>query len=290
MSVRDYPRLSIEEFGKHLLDTNELDPIYVGLRGANMPHEQKERWAIAYWCFYHAGTASYMSQFEGEEFWSWMFIAAHNITETPIGTRWMRGSERRHFRGQTSVKSITDMQKRYGKHPEDMVRQFVCTGVSYEEVAKLVKTHYGFGDWISFKVADMLERIFDCPIDFSQAEVFMFKDPVESAMMLWRQRQRMNKNARPKDPAAVIHEIVSYLEEYFDKYEAPPSLNRPIGLQEVETILCKWKSHMRGHYPLYNDIDDIRKGLEPWLESCEAARRFELAFPARGAPKWTVKE
>ena len=28
---RDYPRLSIEEFGRHLLDTGDLDPVYLAL-------------------------------------------------------------------------------------------------------------------------------------------------------------------------------------------------------------------------------------------------------------------
>ena len=54
---------------------------------------------------------------------------------------------------------------------------------------------------------------------------------------------------------------------------------RPVGLQEVETILCKWKSHMNGHYPLNNDIMEIRHGLKDWLPVSALARAFYDAMP-----------
>ena len=44
-------------------------------------------------------------------------------------------------------------------------------------------------------------------------------------------------------------------------YQAPPQMDRPINIQEVETILCKWKSHLNGHYPTGNDIAEVRHGL-----------------------------
>ena len=54
----------------------------------------------------------------------------------------------------------------------------------------------------------------------------------------------------------------------------PPLYDRPIGLQEVETVLCKWKSHLNGHYPLYNDTDEINHGMINWLPGNEVAEQF----------------
>ena len=52
-----------------------------------------------------------------------------------------------------------------------------------------------------------------------------------------------------------------------------------MNIQEVETVLCKWKSHMNGHYPLWNDIHDVNTGLEPWAGRCSAARAFLAHMP-----------
>ena len=52
-----------------------------------------------------------------------------------------------------------------------------------------------------------------------------------------------------------------------------------MNIQEVETVLCKWKSHMNGHYPLWNDIHDVNTGLEPWAGCCSAARAFLAHMP-----------
>lgn len=290
MAGQNYDRLTIEQFGKHLLDSNDLDPIYVGLRFAEYSPEQRARWAIAYWCYYHAGVASYLSEFEGKDFWEWMSVAAANTRTSPAGGRWPRGSERRHFRGQTSAKGVEFLRTTYGDRPEAMLERIAeAAPEGYAAVAKRVREHYGFGDWISFKVADMLDRIFDVDIDFSQAAVFMFKDPVKATVMLWRDRQGLPANAEPKSKAIlddIITQTVSMLEEVFDGYDAPPHFNRPVGLQEVETVLCKWKSHMNGHYPLFNDIDEIRHGLAPWAEINDSAKEFLNAMPSREDNKW----
>lgn len=67
-----------------------------------------------------------------------------------------------------------------------------------------------------------------------------------------------------------VGEVVAYLEETFSDLLAPPLFDRPIGLQEVETVLCCWKSHMNGHYPLNNDIDEIQEGLRGWGTAASA--------------------
>lgn len=69
---RNYERLPIEKFGRHLITTGDLDPIHNGLVGAVAAgvytQPQLYCWLIAYWCFYHAGVASFMSGMEGQEF------------------------------------------------------------------------------------------------------------------------------------------------------------------------------------------------------------------------------
>lgn len=284
MGKQDYPRLDIVEFGKHLLDSGDLDPVYIALHKAGWSEEYLYRWLIAYWCFYSAGAACYIAEAEGREFWLRMMVAAKNEEPTPFGGRWPRGHERRHFRGDAAVQATKKLMGRYLNAPEDMVRYIADSAHAHEtvpfaEVANRVKEHPLFGPWIAFKVADMLDRLEIQRVDFDEAAVFMFKDPTEAALMLWRQTQGLPETARPKDQKAVIHAVVAHLKETFKDYTAPPLHERPVDLQEVETILCCWKSHTRGHYPKFNDTHEINDGLADWLAHSNPARDFAYAMP-----------
>lgn len=286
MSGRSYPRLSVEDFGKHLLDSGDLDPIYIALSSCSFGTDQTARWLIAYWCFYSAAVASYLSEREGNAFWDAMMVAAVNEEPAPTGGRWPRGHERRHFRGVNGVRSIEDLRRRYGARPELMVdacyeplTPTVAGATKLADVMKRARVHVGFGPWISFKIADMLDRCLGWPVDFDQGTLFMFDDPVEAALMLWRQKLRLPQEARPKDQPEAIRAVVQHLLGHFGDFRAPPFADRPVNIQEVETILCKWKSHMNGHYPLNNDICEIRAGLEAWAPFCRSAAAFLGRMP-----------
>jgi hypothetical protein len=285
---RDYERLPIEEFGRRLLETNDLDPIYVALCGLLKGAKDKDRdwvkrWLVAYWCYYHAGVACHMADRKASAFWDIMMTAAENQVQTPVGGRWPRGHERRHFRGEQGTDAIAELAMKYSQ-PEKLVDYVMGTGGHFTDVAQRVKEHRGFGPWMAFKVADMAERVFKISVDFSESHVFMFTDPTKAALMLWRKRKKLPDTARPKDKKTegeIIHGVVEYLLMTFRGWKAPPDDHRPLGLQEIETILCKWKSHMNGHYPIYNDIDEIREGLAPWAGKCASAKRFLQLMPAR---------
>lgn len=283
---RHYDRLDIETFGRQLITSGDLDPVYVALHGAGFSPDLLARWLIAYWCLYHCGAASHIAEHEGREFWKPLMDAASNEVPAPTGGRWPRGHERRHFRGQQGIRAVQELRDRYLSSPEDMVSYILHQptsepGLCFEDVASRVREHRGFGPWIAFKVADMVDRVLGVGVDFTEAAVFMFKDPVRAAVMLWREKVGAPAIARPKEQTRVIHEVVSYLTAQFVDLKAPPLNDRPIGLQEVETVLCKWKSHMNGHYPLWNDIDEINRGLEEWAPHSEVARRFAEAMPRR---------
>lgn len=277
MSKRDYERLPIEKFGRHLITSGDLDPVYIALEKAILTEDQLHRWLIAYWCFYHCGVASYMSEFTGMDFWREMLVAAHNDFIAPNGGRWPRAKERRHARGKQGVAMVADLRARYGDHPEAMVEELVARckgGVEFGVLAKPVRSHTLFGPWIAFKVGDMLERVLDCPINFDNADIFMFKDPTQAALMLWRRKSGLPATAKPREEGVAIRKVVDYLRKEFRDLYAPPTNDRPIALQEVETVLCKWKSHVRGHYPLNNDIDEIGADLKDWGDTAETFAHF----------------
>ena len=47
--------------------------------------------------------------------------------------------------------------------------------------------------------------------------------------------------------AAAVGWAVGYLTHEFRDLPAPPGWDRPVALNEIETVLCKWKAHINGH-------------------------------------------
>lgn len=284
MAARSYPRLGIEDFGRQLLETGDLDPIYVALHGMQMGHEQLSKWLIAYWCMYSAGVASWMSERADADFWPAMMVAAVNTAPTPCGGRWERGKERRHFRGGQGVKAIEELSAMYPNRPAEMVDVLIepwhqhwgrgSDALTAEEVIRRAKTHRSFGDWMSFKVADMVETVLGEPVIFDEAEIFMFDSPRQAAIMVADQTCPIDTTVEAK-----IKYAVARLELEFRGMKAPPRFERHVGLQEIETILCKWKSHQNGHYPVGNDIHEISEGVKPWLPHCPTAAAFLKHMP-----------
>lgn len=267
--ARDYQRHDIYTFGAHLLESGDLDPVYIMLHKAELPRDQMLRWLVAYIYLYHCGAASYISEAEGTEFWGRLMAAAKNDEPAPTGERWPRGHERRHFRGEAAVKTVKVLWGRYFDRPEQLVEDVlaVCSTegpTPFGVVSKKAQELPHVGSWMGFKFADLVDRVLGMPVDFDHASVFMFDAPKSAALMLWRQHHKLPDSAKPKDEKAVLDGVVAHLIEHFKSYSAPPFHDRAIALNEAETVLCCWKSHMNGHYPLNNDIDEIGAGLRGW--------------------------
>ncbi len=267
-------KMSVTEFGDLLIRTQDLDPAYVGLRGAALGRDQLCRWLLAYWCFYHVGAACYLSENEGSSFWKGMLIAAEN-TEAPRVTdrtikaeveRWPRAAERRHFRGKKCVDAVECLFNRYLGHPEQPVQNLINLGNSATPTEKVimnkVQTWPMFGPWIAFKAADMLERVAGVPIKFDANLGLMYEEPRAALDILVELGPDAGKPVGAGDWTR--EQWYNALSMYFRAKLAPPGRDRVCGPQELETVLCKWKSYMGGHYHVGKDIKDHRGALAGW--------------------------
>lgn len=235
--------LNVYEFGKQLLDTNDLDPVYVVLHNVDWDVDIKH-WLLSYWCFYHAGTASWIV--DSKNYWRAM--------ETAAGSKeYPRSPERRHFRAQNAIKSVAYLKSRgVASLFEDIQQE---PNVSVEKLMKSVQKWVGFGPWIAFKVADMVERLGLVEVQFDNAAMFLFDSPREGAELMYEVEK----------PTSVIEDkqswAVNSIIEHYDTELAPPQYDRPINTQEAETILCKWKSYRKGHYKIGEDVESLHKAL-----------------------------
>jgi len=132
-----------------------------------------------------------------------------------------------------------------------------------------------FGPWIAFKAADMLERCAGSSLTFPHDLGVIYKEPREALDILSE-----TEGATPTDgrsPYVIWEDLLAY----FADWKAPPDRAggefRACGVQEVETVLCKWKSHRNGHYRVGKDIREVREALHGWGATAE---RMLAAMPA----------
>lgn len=255
-------KLSLLDFGKQLIDSKDLDPVYILLQESGMERQKLWKWLIAYWCFYHVGTASYLSEKKAEEeFWAELMVGAKsqgNATHP-------RAPERRHFRGKNAVDSVEYLRSRglFGLNSLTGLFEY-CYRIEAEltvsEVMKHVQEWKGFGPWIAFKVADMLERLGLVKVDFGLTDGFIYDSPAKGADLAWGE---YGGYPPTKSTAEVITWAMDYilLSDEIPFTLAPPRYERAVNVQEAETILCKWHSHMKGGYHIGEDIESCKKAL-----------------------------
>lgn len=274
--------MDIRDFGDALIRTRDLDPLYVGMVGARLDQRQLARYLLAYWCFYHVGAAAWLSEQEGEDYWGQMEVAARNVTEPlmsdemlPAG-RWPRAAERRHFRGQKCVDAVAWLQREY-ERPENPVEHLSLTslpgsgdGLTDRVIMERVQCWPMFGPWISFKAADMMERVWGANVRFNPNLGLMYTEPRSALDLLWTTPECVTNGM-------LVEDIYGGLLTYFGARREPARGDRPCGPQEVETVLCKWKSMCGGHYYVGRDVHEHRCALAGWGETAD---RILRAYPS----------
>ena len=238
--------------------------MYVVLWEAGLSESELRRWLISYWCFYHVGTASWAVD-GGGAYWDRMREAAGSKV-------YPRSAERRHFRGENARKSVEYL---YSRGSYGLWLDVLQAGPTAADVVTAVQQWQGFGPWIAFKVADMVERLGIRPVRFDLATA-MYDAPREGAELLY------NSEGKPGSkytevPEWAVGRILDELRfdtptvrgdpkttgtfSFSGATMAPPRYERQINVQEAETILCKWKSYMNGRYHVGEDVAAVRKGL-----------------------------
>lgn len=258
--------MDVYTFGRKLIASNDLDPVYVMLWEANLDDYTLKRWLLAYWCFYHSGTASWIATANTEKnFWV-RFKTASASSSFP------RCTERRHFRGELAQKTTNFLEK---KGVDRLFEPIVGTVWQADSLIHYVKTWVGFGPWIAFKVADMIERVGIASVEFNTDTIELFDSPREGAQLHFAEHARQHKTTMPSNIVSwSIHKICESLKDL----NAPPDYARQINVQEAETILCKWKSYLNGHYQIGEDLTSLRRSLKNFV--CPLSRKLLKAVPS----------
>lgn len=249
------------QFSRALIESKDLDPVYVVLWNLDVISEEDlAKFLLAYFCFYHLGTASWIV--DQRNYWEALSFAASTKEHA-------RSSERRHFRGKNAVDAV-DYLRELGQEPIEIINGF-CQDAAYptlSQVTTRVKELQGFGDWIAFKVADMLERLAICPVVFSPQDIFsVYASPREGAELVAQLR-----GYDGDDPCTYSY---NHLKHQLKGLKAPPRYERDVNVQEIETCLCKYVSHHKGRYEVGKDIGEIRHALLKYSNTRTAGKLFK---------------
>ena len=230
-------------FGKDLIKTQDLDPVYTAMVATRGNSQSRALMFFAYTCLYHLGASTKIAG------WDTLQTAATNE-----GLRWPRGSERRHWRGANAQATIDYGRSKYAT-PEEVVKYWATGSLKFSAVSARVRELPAYGPWIAFKVADMLERVMFMPVDFSDCALGVYDEPRKAAALL------LTGDAEEKITDAQLTQVIEKLRTTLGDLKAPPTFNRIINVQEIETLLCKYKSHVNGHYPHGKDTREVLHGL-----------------------------
>lgn len=242
------------QFGKTMILSGDLDPVYVMLVDAieeeRITEVELKRWCLAYWYFYDVGVASYIASTNTQQgFW-------RRFEKCIPGKR---GTERRHFRGKAATGTLDTLR---GVRPEDYVDDFFAHGLDFQSIRNTVEQYPLCGPWIAFKIADMGEQVLGYPVDFSTCNLNIYTDPKKGAALL----MHGDKNAKVTQDE--LDTVLRVLQDKFAPYVTMGRVSRGIGLPEVETVLCKFKSHYNGHYPEGKDTIEVYESIHhPVLDS-----------------------
>ena len=278
--MKKYPHLDIVEFGRTLITTGDLDPVYIALNNSGWSEAQRLRWLVAYVAFYHCGVACLISERKRGEFWFLMAGAADNqeMASPCADGRWPRGKERRHFRAEAAVKAVEEWEAAYPE-PEEMFRYIAGKNGNFDDIMVRALRHRSVGSWMSFKMVDLVDACMGVDVDQSDVWPFLYETPRTSLLQQYRKRHRLKPSQEVPDEQKALMESINYLRKEFSDLTIPHKPGKPIDMFCIETVACKHLSHLHGHYPIGNDITEIRHGLQPWLE-CKSAQQFLKAVPS----------
>ncbi len=263
------------DFGADMFVTHDLDPVYSALAMTSMPDDMLKRWCLAYWCYYTAGVASKVAEAGSDKFYDLMWLGSG----LDGAEKWPRGMERRYFYGRSAANLLNGLEE-YGS-PEKVVDAMTCH-TDFLSAFDAVKSFTGFGPWMGWKVADMAERVLCYDVDFSNSELDIYKDPKQAAAYILYDDKHADLSSDE------LHDICADMEKAFAGHMAPPYMDRPINIQEVETVLCKYKAHCYGFYPFGNDSRHMAKALVGWGDLADEVRAGLISiapYAADGYPQ-----
>jgi hypothetical protein len=239
--------MNVLEFGDAKLALQDIDPLYRALKEMKWPRQKLCEYTLAFVSFDHAGLACWVC--EHDNFWTGMTNAAENK---------LRGAPRRYFFPRVATPAVRTLRDRYGSAKTALD----ALAGPYAQAEALLRTWPHYGPTACFKLCDMAERVCGVNVDFSMVT----PEQLMSNKMVTKGVYKAMHSLGVDSPNSLFRAM----RRHPWRTLAGPGFDRPLNMQEFETILCYY-SHDDGknkHLPGM-DIENICGELFGWGKIAE---------------------
>ena len=242
-------------FGKGLIKSQDIDPLYPVLRDLvdGMGFEE------AYW-LQHLYVAWYNLP-SGWRAWIDMPMPESFDPEL-IDPRWPTGTERRANRGGKVIAHLSSTIDTIDKDFEGDIVRFFTDGIfepedSYQPTVNWMVMNerlqglYLNGRWAAYKQCEVLRRVMDVPLEAPDMGMQFSSGPREGLAMLYGEV--------PGQTRGVINQLDAQAR---DLQERALAMGLEADIEELETVLCNFKSLRKGKYYIGHDIDELQEQID----------------------------
>ena len=258
----------LEEFRdfsfKHIA-LGDVDPIYTMIRNSSLSYDNKKRFIFSHLMVYDLKSSIELANESNNE--KYYDKLLQYFKEAKVGKDRKDVASR-----ETNIKSRvfgTQLPLLRNKSPEDWIQYVIEETIKHKSwdnsliASKKIPT---FGEYFSFKLADMIETIFD----ISEYSVKWSKDfikslPRGSLTGYEMVRTGSNHKFRSKEEirkCSLLGTFYNEQVEFFKDYQCPQNPNRSIGVQEIETLLCDYRKIRKGTLRHGDKVLKLKEGID----------------------------
>jgi len=265
-AVTDQQFWDFVTFGRHLVATKDIDPIYPLIKWViqdrRLDDEQAHWLVYLYLCAYNAPTAwAIFQEFNDPHFYSASVTESFKKWEAERRPRLRINIERRGLRGGKIVEALEAYSCLVAGVPQ---RGWLETADGWlerdsKEAFSRLWNHVQMvpfvGRWAAFKWLDLLKHVLDYPIEFPDMRLAYCTGPRQALEELYL-GARSDRQDGP---------YIEWLDGVGKGLRTQVgSAGLSLTFDELETALCNFLSTMHGRYYIGHDIDECQGDLEVW--------------------------
>lgn len=251
----------IVAFGRQLLRSKDIDPLYpiLAFLEEGMDEEDALWFTTVYVAWYHLPSAvtahgTLLSLAKGH-------LSLEQAKQLPTGV------ERRNNRGGRVIDHLKDFRRNareYGSKNGGSIRSFLTDSDSLASGKRTLALHdnwhivneqlqrvHGNGRWAAYKHCEILRRVHDWPILAPDMGNQFSSGPREGLATLFGDLEGQGPEVIAELDKRGVDLQCMFAERGLD-----------VDIEELETILCNWKSLRKGKYYVGHDIDELQEQIE----------------------------
>jgi hypothetical protein len=266
---------------KHLA-FGEVDPIYAMIRNSSLNYNERKRFIFSHLMTYDLKTSIALSDIKDNDIYYDELLKC--FKEAKVGKDRKDVASR-----ETNVNSRTfgtQFPKIKIASPEEWIEQAIQKTISsrsWKESLIASKNIPTFGEYFAFKLADMIETIFDIP----NYEVLWdddFRKSLPRGSLTGYEMVRTGSNHKFRDKSEIrscslMEKFYKTELEFFKDYSCPHNPNRSVGVQEIETLLCDYRKMRKKTLNHGDKILKLKEGIDHNLSLETASKLYIGAKP-----------